>query len=48
MIRDGLIVRKDYQESPPHVEYVLSPLGESMKPIMSVMEEWENDYKSQL
>ena len=39
MIHDGLIVRKDYQENPPHVEYALSSLGESMKPIMSVMEE---------
>ena len=48
MIHDGLIVRKDYQENPPHVEYALSSLGESMKPIMSVMEEWGNYYKSQL
>lgn len=48
MINDGLVVRTDFHEIPPHVEYSLSELGESMKPIIGAMEEWGNFYKSLL
>lgn len=40
MEEQGLIIRKDYQEIPPRVEYRLSPLGESLKPILFAMHEW--------
>jgi len=43
--RDGIIYRKVYPESPPRVEYGLTNIGESMKPILSVMCEWGKDYK---
>lgn len=42
--RDGLIIRTDYNEVPPRVEYSLSNLGESMKPIIKSLEEWGNNY----
>ena len=42
---DGLIVRKIYAEVPPRVEYSLSPLGNSLKPIINDMEIWGNNYK---
>lgn len=45
MEQDGLVIRTDYQEMPPRVEYSLSPLGQSMKPIILAMEEWGNAYK---
>ncbi|MCR4832646.1 MAG: helix-turn-helix transcriptional regulator [Butyrivibrio sp.] len=45
MESDGIIVRTVYPEVPPRVEYSLSELGESMRPIIKSMEEWGLDYK---
>lgn len=44
MEEDGIIQRKVYPEVPPHVEYSLSKLGESMRPIIAAMEAWGNHY----
>ena len=38
MESDGIITRTVYPEVPPRVEYALSELGESMRPIMDAME----------
>ena len=37
---DGLIEREIFAEVPPRVEYSLSPLGMSLKPILDAMMEW--------
>lgn len=42
---DGIIKRKTYPEIPPHVEYSLSDLGKSMKPIIDAMAQWGINYK---
>ena len=47
MEEDGIITRTVYPEDPPRVEYALSALGESMRPIMDAMEVWGNNYKNQ-
>ena len=44
---DGYLTRQVYPEVPPRVEYALSALGESMRPIMDAMEAWGNNYKNQ-
>jgi len=46
MEEDGIITRTVYPEVPPRVEYALSELGESMRPIIKSMEEWGVDYKN--
>lgn len=48
MEEDGLITRTVYAEVPPRVEYALSELGESMRPIIKSMEEFGNAYKKNL
>lgn len=45
MEADGIITRTVYPEVPPRVEYALSDLGESMRPIMDAMELWGTEYK---
>ena len=42
---DGIIIRTVYPEVPPRVEYSLSELGESMRPIIMAMEAWGTEYK---
>lgn len=46
MEEDGIITRTVYPEVPPRVEYALSELGESMRPIIQSMEEFGLNYKS--
>ena len=48
MESDGIVTRTVYPEVPPRVEYALSELGESMRPIMKAMELWGEEYKKTL
>jgi DNA-binding HxlR family transcriptional regulator len=45
--RDGIIVRKDYEQVPPWVEYSFSPHGLSLGPILDAMEHWGEELRSQ-
>lgn len=48
MEEDGIVSRTVYPEVPPRVEYALSELGESMRPIIAVMERFGIDYKKRM
>ena len=48
MEADGIITRTVYPEVPPRVEYALSELGESMRPIITAMEQWGSAYKKEV
>ena len=46
MEEKGLLCRKVYAEVPPRVEYTLTELGYSLKPILDAMWNWGEDYKA--
>lgn len=45
MEENGLIDRKAYAEVPPRVEYSLTELGLSLKPVLDALRNWGEDYK---
>jgi len=48
MEEDGIVIRTVYPEVPPRVEYSLSELGESMRPVIRSMESWGTAYKQKV
>lgn len=44
----GLVNRQVYAEVPPRVEYSLTELGQSLKPILETMQNWGESYKASL
>ena len=36
----GFIYRKEYPVIPPKTEYSLSPIGQTLRPVMAAMAEW--------
>lgn len=48
MESDGIVIRTVYAEVPPRVEYSLSELGETLRPILDAMQAWGQEYKDNL
>lgn len=47
MEEDGIVTREVFAEVPPKVEYSLSELGDSLRPIIDSMITWGTDYIQQ-
>ena len=48
MEESGLLTRTVYAEVPPRVEYTLTELGTSLKPILDALWNWGEEYKAAL
>ena len=48
MEADGLVERHVFAEVPPRVEYSLTPLGRTLKPVLDAMEQWGTAYKKRI
>jgi DNA-binding HxlR family transcriptional regulator len=40
-----VIRRKVYRQVPPKVEYSLTPVGESLRPVLDAMDQWGERYR---
>jgi DNA-binding HxlR family transcriptional regulator len=45
---DKLVIRRVYAEVPPRVEYCLSELGESLKPVIDTLKTWGESHQERL
>jgi DNA-binding HxlR family transcriptional regulator len=45
---DGVVERHDLGGTPPRVEYSLTPLGESLGPVMDAMTAWGEQHRAQV
>ena len=45
MEEDGLIVREEYEVLPPRVEYYLTDIGYTLRPVIESMQKWGKEYK---
>ena len=45
MEEDGLVVREEYDGLPPKVEYYLTDIGYTLRPVIESMQKWGKDYK---
>ena len=41
---EGLIIRTEYQQIPPKVEYSMSEIGQKFRDVLSELEVWGNEY----
>lgn len=41
---EGLIIRTEYAQVPPKVEYSLSEIGRKFEPVLHELERWGNEY----
>ncbi len=48
MEADGLIFRQVYAQVPPKVEYSLTPLGTSLRPVVEAMEQWGHAHEQEV
>ena len=48
MEESGLLIRTVYAEVPPRVEYTLTEVGKSLKPILDAMWNWGKEYKAEI
>lgn len=44
--RDGILEREVFAESPPRVEYKLTPLGKTLLPVIDTLENWWINYNA--
>ena len=42
--KDGLIIRKEYPQVPPKVEYYMSEMGKELRTVVRAMYEWIEKY----
>jgi DNA-binding HxlR family transcriptional regulator len=45
---DGLVIRKVYAEVPPRVEYTLSEVGASLRPVIETLRTWGEGHQERL
>ena len=45
MEEDGLVIREEYESIPPKVEYYLTDIGYTLRPVIDSMQKWGKEYK---
>ena len=45
MEKDGLVIREEQEGKPPKIEYYLTDVGYTIRPVIDSMQKWGKDYK---
>lgn len=46
--RDGIVLRRSYNEIPPRVEYSLTPKGKAFMPVITALMKWGEKYQDDI